>query len=106
LKPLLSNPSASSSLSVLVKILAELLIDNAVYDHNGIAQFLVAYGVAVEIRVEYVQIQVRQRGSGGKSGGKGHGGLLGIHVGGKSGTGGRSNGKKQGGGRLRLALGG
>jgi len=133
LKSLVSNPSASSSLSVLVKILAELLIDNAVYDHNGIAQFLVAYGVAVEIRVEYIQIQVRQRGSGGKSGGKGHTGVhvggksgrggIGVHLGGKSGRGGiginiggngghshakhrggGSNGKHRGSGKQRLAI--
>lgn len=75
----------------------------------------IVLGVAVEIRVEYVQIQVRQRGSGGKSGGKGHGGHIGLNIGGKSGrggigikvggSGGRSNGKQQRGGKLRMAIG-
>lgn len=43
LTPLVQNPSSSHSLRGLVKILSELLIDMATYDHNSMAAFLQAY---------------------------------------------------------------
>jgi len=55
LTPLVGNPSSSSSLSGLVKILTELLIDNAVYDHNSLLQLLVFYGVGAQVQVQYIQ---------------------------------------------------
>jgi len=56
LVPLVANPSGANSLRGLVDILTELLIDNAIYDHNSLLKFLVAYGVGAQVQIQYIPI--------------------------------------------------
>jgi hypothetical protein len=53
LTPLLYNPTASNNLNVLVKIMTEILIDNAIIDYHSAVKFLVAYGVGNNVNVQY-----------------------------------------------------
>jgi len=53
LTPLLYNPSATTNLNVLVKIMTEFLLDNSIIDYNSAVKFLVAYGVGNNVNVQY-----------------------------------------------------